>query len=817
MVFLFTTTPARAGDVESRVDSLLQQMTLNEKVRLLCGHDNRFTYPVPRLGIPQLQMSDGPVGAHNDGPDTAYPSSIALAATWNADLAMQFGESIGSDCRARGDNFILGPAMDMYRVPVCGRNSEYLGEDPYLSGTIAARVVRGIQSKGVAATVKHYAGNEQEDHRGTESDEVDERTLREIYMRQFEIVVRDSHPWAVMAAYNRINGTYCTANHWLLTDVLKNEWGFEGIVMSDWGATHDEVGPANAGLDLEMPGGEHFTPAKLLPLIKNGSIPQAAIDDKVRRLLRVMVTMGFLDRPQKDSSIPLDNPRSVQTALEIARQGTVLLKNEGNLLPLDRTRIKSVVIIGPNADPGVVGCGGSSQTEPFHSVSVVAGVQKLVGKTVNVIYLPLTPEQQLDDLAAHSLYQPISADASAPLQAEFFDNKELQGSPKFIRGDKTIHFDWSAQTPPPAGLDVQHFSARWTTKITPPADGNYTFALGSHEGSRLFIDGEQVIDLWAGHPFRQESITRKLTGGKTYNLRIEFFSGWHECSVRFGWGAARPVLDSHQQEKIASADAAIICVGFNTDTESEGFDRPYALTSNQNDLILSVSHLNPHSIVLINSGGNVAMNSWINHIPALLQAWYPGQEGGTALAEILFGDTNPSGHLPATFEKRFQDSPAYKYYPGKDDKVPYKEGIFVGYRYFDAKNIEPRYPFGYGLSYTTFKFSDLKIKPALPDGQEFTATVRVTNTGDRAGGEVAQFYVGQDNPSLPRPPRWLVGYGKVFLMPGESKVRSVTIDPSSLCYWDTALHHWKVDAGGYQLWAGASSRSLGVKAGFAFP
>lgn len=804
-----------APDVEGRVDHLLNQLTLDEKLKLLSGINSRFIRGIARLGIPEMKMSDGPVGAHNDGPDTAYPSTIALAASFDKDLAERFGKSIGSDCRARGVNFLLGPAMNIYRVPVCGRNSEYLGEDPYLAGTMAGQIVTGLQSEGVAATMKHYAANNQEDHRGSVSVEADDRTLREIYLRHFEIAVRQAHPWAIMAAYNCINGEHCTANHWLETDTLKNEWGFEGLVMSDWGATHDTLGPANAGLDLEMPGGHYFIPDKLMPLIKDGKISQATIDDKVRRILRVEVSLEFLDRPQQDKSIPLDDPHSAATALQIAREGAVLLKNDGDLLPLDRAKTKTLVVIGPNADPAVVGCGGSSQVEPFHSVSVLAGLRNVAGAGVNVIFIPTGDRQQLDNLCKHSIYQLPRSNAPG-LRVQYFANKELKGKPMLSRTATTIDGNWNEQNPPPPGLEQRNFSVRWAGRIVAPADGEYTFALGSHEGARLFINNKQIIDLWSGHPFKQVNTNIHLDAGKTYRIRVEFYSGWGESSVQFGWGPAQPILNSSEKEQIASADAAVICVGFDPLSESEGYDRPYALPAEQNDLINMVSKMNHRSIVLVNAGGNVDMNPWIGNVPALLQAWYPGQEGGTALAEILFGDVNPSGHLPATFEKRFEDCPAFSNYPGKDDKVYYKEGIFVGYRYYDAKNVEPRFAFGYGLSYTTFAFSDLKIKPTLPDGQEFEVTVRVTNMGHRAGSDAAQFYVGQDDPSLPRPVRWLVGFQKVSLLPGESKTCRVMIDPTSLCYWDSSLHHWKVDAGGYHVWAGDSSRSLPTSAEFTY-
>ncbi|HWB54559.1 MAG TPA: glycoside hydrolase family 3 protein, partial [Tepidisphaeraceae bacterium] len=412
--------------VEHRVDELMAKMTLEEKISLLTGSSGSTAPGIARLGLPVLKMSDGPVGTRLDGQSTAYPSTIALAATWNGDLAERFGDAMGRDGRARGDHFILGPAMNIYRAPVCGRNSEYLGEDPYLAGMMAGGIIRGIQSQGVVATLKHFAVNNQEFHRRTVSAEVDERTLREIYLRGFHIAIETGHPWAVMCAYNKINGIYCSANRWLLTTVLKDEWGFNGMVMSDWNATHDTLGPANAGLDLEMPGRKWFTPDKLMTLIQSGKISKATIDDKVRRILRVEVAMGFLDRPQKDANIPLDDPSSRKIALEIAQQGIVLLRNENHLLPLEKSRIKTIAVIGPNADPAVTGIGGSSYVRPFDPVSELAGIEKEAGQSIQVYYIPANSKTLFDDLIKNSVY--VSADDSKEgLKEEFFGNRDLSG------------------------------------------------------------------------------------------------------------------------------------------------------------------------------------------------------------------------------------------------------------------------------------------------------------------------------------------------------------------------------------------------------
>ncbi|HWB52702.1 MAG TPA: glycoside hydrolase family 3 C-terminal domain-containing protein, partial [Tepidisphaeraceae bacterium] len=745
-----------------------------------------------------------------------YPSTIALAASWNKNLAEEFGKSLGRDARARGAHFLLGPAMNIYRVPMDGRNSEYLGEDPYLIGTMAGEIVRGIQSQRVVATLKHFAANNQEDHRGIVSDEVDERTLREIYLRGFHIALETGHPWAVMCAYNKINGEYCSANHWLLTQVLKDDWGFKGLVMSDWGATHDSLGAANAGLDIEMPGWKWFTPDKLMPLIQSGQISMATIDDKVRRILRVEVAMGFGDHPkQKESSIPLNDPKSRAVALKIAEQGIVLLKNENHLLPLDKSKVKTIAVIGPNADPAVTGIGGSSYVDPFDPVSTLAGIRNAVGVGVKVVYIPGDETAHLQQVVKDSVYE---ADGSSGpgLKAEFFANRELSGQPVLVRHDKVIDFDWDPNSPVPAGLENDNFSVRWTGKIKPAANGTYVFTLNSHAGARLFIDGQKVIDLRENRHTRERRIKRDLVGGQTYDIRIEFSSHWRHCSVWFGWGPPRPLISDEEAKQISHADAAVVCIGFNATLESEGFDRTYSLPNDQGLLVQKVAAINPRTIAVVNAGGNVEMAPWIDSAAGLLQAWYPGEEGGTAIADILFGKVCPSGRLPATFEKRWEDCAAYGNYPGKDDKVYYKEGVFVGYRWFDEKHIEPRFPFGYGLSYTKFELSDLKVK-AAKGKQGFDVSARVKNVGDREGADVVQVYVGEDHPTLPTPPRALAGYERVELKAGETKTVRIKLDASSLAHWDPTAKNWTTDKGAYHVWVGESSRDLPLVKGVEWP
>jgi beta-glucosidase len=663
------TLASSPANVEQRVTALLSQMTLDEKITLIGGTHDFFTRPIPRLGIPSLKMSDGPVGVHDYGPTTAYPAGIALAASWDTDLARRVGISMGRDARARGVNIVLAPGLNIYRAPMNGRNFEYFGEDPYLASRMAVSIVEGIQSQDVIATVKHFVANNMEYDRQHIDAEVDERTLREIYLPAFEAAVREAHVGAVMDAYNLVNGEHMTQNAHLNVDILKKEWGFDGILMSDWGATHDAIAAANAGLDLEMPSAIYMTPANLLPAIQQGKLSVATIDDKVRRILRDMIRFGFLDHDQTDTSIPLYDQQGRELAREEARDSMVLLKNEGNLLPLDKTKLKTIAVLGPDAYPAVSGGGGSSQTQSFNQVSYLEGVSNYLGASVKVLYAPIS-------------------------------NKEP--------------------------------------------------------------------------------------------------------------------LDHRMQSVLSTVNAVVLCVGFSPDTEGEGADRTFALPAGQNDLIRQIASLNKNVVLVITAGGNVDMNGWIDRVPVILHAWYPGEEGGDALADILFGDFSPSGKLPASFERRWQDNPTFhSYYEQTGKRVAYTEGIFLGYRYYDRSTTKPLFPFGFGLSYTRFQYSHLNVSPgqsASPDSVAVSFDVK--NIGHRAGAEVAELYVGDSHSSVPRPVKELKGFAKIFLKPGERKKVTLTLNRRSFCYYDVKNKQWTAEPGNFSVLVGSSSAHIDLTGTF---
>lgn len=806
-------TSGAAADVDKRVDSILSRMTLEEKITYIGGINNFFIRPVPRLGIPELKMSDGPLGVHDYGPTTAYPAGIALAASWDADLARRVGAMMGDDARARGVHFILAPGMNIYRAPMCGRNFEYLGEDPFLASHMAVSLIQGIQSRRVIATAKHFMGNNQEYDRFNVSSNIDERTMREIYLPAFEASVKEAKVGAIMDSYNLVNGIHMTQNDYLNNQILKKDWGFRGILMSDWDSTHDGIAAANAGLDLEMPTGRFMNPQTLIAAVNEGKVSVASIDDKVRRILRTAIEFGFFDPPQQDASIPLYSQPGRELVRQEARESMVLLKNSGNLLPLDKSKVKTVVVLGPDSYPAVPGGGGSSQTTPFNAVSFMEGISNYLGSEAKVLYAADTPP--LNEVFQREQF--VTAPGGEPgLQGEYFNNQDLEGSPALLRTDRLVAFDWGEGSYTTEG-PVDHFSARWTGYFVPKDSDDYRFYTSADDGVRLFIDDEQVINDWQRHVETLNFYTRHLEGGRAYKIRLEYFEQTGSASVRFGVASAREFVGRDTKAIAAKADVAIVCVGFDPSSESEGSDRSFGLPAGQDELIRQISSVNKNTIVVITSGGSVDMTQWIDRIPGVIEAWYPGQEGGTALAQILFGEYSPSGKLPASFERQWEDNATFhSYYPKPGEKqVEYSEGVFLGYRHFDRGGVKPLFPFGYGLSYTTFAYHNLKVSP---DRGNLNAPVTVSfdleNTGHHEGVEVAQVYVHDGHSRIPRPVKELKGFARVELKPGESKHVNVALDRRAFSYYDVGKKGWSADAGRFAILVGSSSDEIELQGTF---
>ena len=802
---------------------MIAKLTLKQKLELIGGVDGMYIRAEPSVGFPRLKMSDASMGVRTWGPDTAYAGGIALAATWDPKLAHLTGVSTGDDARARGVNFLLGPGVDIYRAPMNGRNFEYLGEDPYLAAHMAVPYIEGVQSQGVIATVKHYAANDEEYDRHNVSSDVDMRTLREIDLPAFEAAVKVAHVGAVMDSYNLLNGVHSTQNHFLNVEVLRKDWHFNGIVMSDWDATYSAVGAANNGLDLEMPSGKFMNPQNLMPAIKDGKVSETTIDQKVRRIFRTAIRFHFLDRPQQDLNIPLDSPFARHVALQGALESITLLKNDDHLLPLSEDKIHTLAVFGPDAWPAVSGGGGSSYVTPFQATSIMTGLSNYLGKRVNVLYVRGLPSA--DEIFRGTRFVDSNTKPGAPwwmskaVKVQVFSNPNFSGTPQVMYVPAIASYKSAEWTP----QSKVRKSIRATAEYMPATTGTYLILAGAggSDAYTIYIDGKEVLKQPRREGQAPQFTEVHFTASTPVHLRVDYLPD--SSGLRLGVGIiATDKLVSPEVAKIASmADAAVVAVGFDPETESEGFDRSYTLPFGQDELIQAVAAANKHTIVTLTAGGGVDTHRWINDVPAFIDNYYPGQAGGKALAQILFGQHSPEGHLPFSFAKSWEQNPTHDCYyappvsAGQTPHLKYCEGVFLGYRYYTTKHIQPLFPFGYGLSYTTFSFSNLKVTPedASPDGP-ITVSFDVTNTGDRAGAEVAQLYVGDPSAKVERPARELKGYQKVRLEPGKTEHVTLALNRRSLAYWDTARNNWQVDPGKFIVYVGDSSEHTPLSQAF---
>lgn len=783
---------------KERASELVSRMTLDEKISYIGGYNAFSIRGIPRLGIPEIRMADGPQCVRNDTRSTLYPCGIALAATWDRSLARAYGRSLGRDARSRGVHIMLGPGVNIYRSPLCGRNFEYYGEDPYLASETACAYIKGMQAEGVMATVKHFCGNNQEWDRHHVSSDIDERTLHEIYLPVFRKAVEEAHVGAVMSSYNLVNGQHMTENRSLAVDVLRERWGFEGIFMSDWDATYSVSGPVNNGLDLEMPGARYTNPENLKPLLASGVVEERTIDEKCRHILQTLISFGFLDREQKDASIPERNPESDFTALEVARRSMVLLENDG-LLPFGR-RTRRVVVLGPNADNCPMG-GGSGEGSPFAYVSVAEGLAASKGLQVQC----LVP-RGATALASSGLF--FTPEGLPGLRGEFYAGRDLQGPAVVTRTDSEVDFFWEGA--PAEGLPEDHFSARWTGEFRPQRSERVIFTVSGDDGYRFFVDDREVLEHWSDHGVSTKTAELDVEAGRRYSVRLEFYDNVRTAEVKLQYAFRSP---DREREAIAAADAVVYCAGFDKTSEGENFDRPFSLPESQLADIARIASLNPALVVVLYAGGGVELAPVADKARALLLAWYPGQEGGRAVADILTGRTNPSGRLPISIERRAEDNPTYANYRenvarfqnSPQSRISYAEGIFTGYRGYDRSCTDPMYPFGYGLSYTTFAYADLRIEPA---GGGVKVSFAVTNTGRRSGTETAQLYVGDPEAGVVRPVRELKGYECVTLDPGETKRVEILLGRDAFAYYDIRQHDFRVEPGEFLLSVGSSSRDL---------
>lgn len=699
LLFPFLSSCKSTESIDQRSDKLLSQLTLEEKISLIHG-DTYFTTPaIPRLGIPALHLSDGPCGVREENAPqswksakwandaTAYfPALTALASTWNRNLATDFGNAYSEEALARGKDIMLAPGLNIHRTPLNGRNWEYMSEDPFLTARMAVNYIAAAQSKGIALCAKHYALNNQETDRGTINVEVSERALREIYLPAFEASVKEGGVLSVMGAYNQFRGQYACQNPYLLKDILKGEWGFKGLVMTDWGAAHNTLACANNGLDLEMypidgKAGNYYMGKPLLEAVKSGKVDVKVIDDKVKRILYVMETLNIIGKPAPDTTgmaAKLGTPDRAQTALKIAEESVILLKNE-KALPLKAKNIKTLAVIGDNATRKHAHGGGSTTIKAKYEITPLEGLQKRFGNT----------------------------------------------------------------------------------------------------------------------------------------MQINFVPGYKISKNR---NAADQALISEAVKTASAADAVIVFGGLNHEpgNDCEGTDKPdMKLPYGQDQLIKAVLKANPNTVVVLITGSPVEMSSWLPDTKALLYTSYLGMETGTALAEVLFGDVNPSGKLTYTIPVKLEDSPAHALgeYPGTNGTVKYNEDLLVGYRYFDTKNVKPLFPFGFGLSYSTFSYDSLHVAVTGKNtgNVQCKLTFTVKNTGNTEGKEIAEVYVRELQPALPRPLKELKGFGKVSLKAGESKNVEVTLDERAFAYYNPDKKQWVVDPGKFEIMVGPSSDQILMK------
>jgi beta-glucosidase len=807
--------------IDARAHALVAKLTLDQKIELLGGVDWMYTHAMPAIDLPRFKMSDGPLGVRTWGPSTSYPDGNALAAAWNPAQARSVGEALAKDARARSVHFLLGPGVNIIRSPLSGRNFEYPSEDPFLNAALGVAYIQGLQSQGVVATVKHFAVNNQEYNRDNVSSDLDERTLREIYLPAFEAAVTRGHVDAVMDSYNLINGVHATQNDFINLKILRGEWGFQGILMSDWFSLYDSVGAANYGPDLEMPGPLFLNAEGLVGAVKSGVVKESNIDDKVFHLLRVVLRYGFLDRPQFDSSYSTYSVADRAIALEGARESMTLLKNEGSILPLDPAKVKVIAILGPDAYPAVTGGGGSSQTDAFEPVSLLTGIANVAGPAVHVLYSSGLPSES-------DIFQNTAWDGD--IQVSNFPKPDFTGTPEISTESKIA--DWKGA---PWKVDDPHpHSLRYTGSFKAKTAGKYLLlvAASGEDSYTVSVDGKKILEQIHLEGQVPQSVTLDLTAGQKIRLVAEYLP--HAPGLRLGVGLAfESSLVSEDAKKFAAAaDVVIVTAGYNPISESEGQDRNFGLPWGQDALIDAATAANPRTIVTLTGGIGTDTRRWLSKVPALLATYYPGQEGGTAVGEVLFGKQNPEGKLPATFDRTWEENPSAAWYypvkggdtilhvsqPGKKPldivtpHVKYGDGLMVGYRYWTSTGKHPLFPFGFGLSYTTFGFSNLSVPATAASGSTVSVSFDVTNTGSVAGAEVAQLYVSDPSAKATRPERELKGFEKVRLAPGETKHVTLELDARAFSYWDVTTHKWTIDPGKFVIHVGDSSENTPLSA-----
>ncbi len=802
--------------VDKKVDELLQKLTLKEKISLL-GGTGFTTQPIPRLGIPALKMTDGPIGVRWDK-GTAFPSGTDMAASWDTDLLYKVGQVIGQEVKGKGRHVILGPNVNIARNPRNGRTFEAYGEDPYLTSQMGVHYIEGVQSQDVAATVKHFVANTQEYERNYVNSEIGQRALHEIYFPAFKAAIQDAHSLAIMPAYNKLNGTFCSENQYLLTDVLRKDWGFRYISMSDWGAVHEVLPTENSGLDLEMPTGKFLNEDNIMPLVNSGKVSKATINEQVRHILRVIVKLGLMENPGKVDDSMVNSKANQEVALQAAKEGIVLLENKDKTLPLDLSKVHNITVVGPGAKHVFRG-GGSAMTIPYFYVTPWEALQTRIGNKAKMNYEPgVILGNGAKAISGSSLHTSASGSQEG-LKGEYYANASFSGKPVYTRVDKSVSFGLGDVTNGVNMSDVipksddefnNGFSMRWTGYLSVPESGTYVIDVADNNGMDFYFDGKKVLDARLHYGIRVNSYKVDLEANKRYPIRLDYFFRGNGVNIKLGIRRPNDYLIKQAAKAASKSDLVLAFVGRTKYDVSEGHDlASLRLPGNQDELLDALTKANPKTVVVINTGEAVEMDPWNKQAGAVVDAWFGGEEAGNAITDVLLGDYNPSGKLPLTFPYRWDQTSASKTYMKQDSTAPHQEGILVGYRYYDAHNIKPLYPFGYGLSYTTFDLSNMSAsKMGSGDDAYVNVSFTVKNTGSREGAEVAQVYVHKPDSKVERAPRELKGFKRVELKAGESKQVTVKIPRMEFAYYDADAKKWTVEPGSYEILVGNSSRDL---------
>ncbi len=804
-------TASGAAQLDERIGALIDQLTTAEKVQLLTGRDFWTTWPIEKIGLRRILMSDGPSGVRGEvwderDPSLNLPSATALSASWDRAIAKRYGAAAAVEARRKGVDVVLGPTINLHRSPLGGRHFEAFSEDPVLTGDLAASYVDGVQENGVAATPKHYIANDYETDRFTASTEVSDRALRELYLLAFEKAVTEAHAWAIMSSYNSINGVTASENE-LLETPLNSEWGFDGIVVSDWTGVRS-VDSAKASQDVAMPGpNQWWSEGPLLSAVESGEVPIEAIDRKVRRILTLAARVGALSGFDAVAAEPVHVEDGIAFVREAEAEGTVLVRNTG-ILPLDAPALARIAVIGHNADQARTQGGGSATVVPSQVVSPLDGIRAAFPSATVDYAIGAVVQEGIAEFPLSTITNPATGEPGARV-AFVRDGSELYVEDR--RATALFWFGGDAPTREADRLDI-------TTTYTAPTTGTVRIGIGAAGRSRMWIDGSLVLD--EDVPFEGDqlgaaflnpparSVPVSVTAGQQVAIRIEYDVIQDETlggvlAYQFGTEPSDEdpsVLIASAVEAARGADVAVVVVGTNSKVESEGYDRSsLALPGHQDELVAAVAAVNPNTIVLVNAGSPVEM-PWRNDVAAVLLTWFGGQEYGNAVADVLTGASEPGGRLPTTWPVAMSDVPVLDVTP-VDGVVRYDEGVHIGYRAWLRAGVQPAYPFGHGLGYTTWTIDGIVGSPVVRAGDAAIVTATVTNTGTRAGKHVVQVYASRETSAIDRPVRWLVGFAPVRLGAGESTEVSIEVPARAFAHWDGA---WVYEPGTFTLHVGAS-------------